>query len=50
MLFNKHPNQAALDALDEPPSTPHTPRTPLTITAKSPHPPTDHQHEPAEIA
>jgi len=50
MLFSKHPNQAALEALNEPPSAQHTARTSATVSAKSPRPPTDHQHEPAKIA
>jgi hopanoid biosynthesis associated radical SAM protein HpnH len=50
MLFNKHPNQAALEALDEPTTPLHSAPINLTVSARTPRPPTDRQHEPAEIA
>ena len=43
MLFKTHPNQAALDALEEPAAAPREDPVPLTITAKSP------DREPAQV-
>jgi hopanoid biosynthesis associated radical SAM protein HpnH len=50
MLFNEYPNQAALEALDEPIASADNPRVPLTVSAKSPRPPADTAPEPAEVA
>jgi hopanoid biosynthesis associated radical SAM protein HpnH len=49
MIFRRHPNQAALAALDEPPESTDNPRVPLTISARTKQPPSDHTQEPAKI-